>query len=77
MSAEGKSWAVAANVRTTGNSLEVMNRERVAMLPQTSLFDVTPDGKGVLTVQQSDSRVQLVVITNWIPQLRTRLAGSK
>jgi serine/threonine-protein kinase len=71
---DGKMWAVAATVAATGNSLHVVNRERVATLP-SAMFDVTPDGNRILAVQPSDSRVQLFVATNWLPQLRARLAG--
>ena len=71
---DGKTWAVAATVAESGNSFQVVNRERITALPST-LFDVTPDGNRVLAVQPSDSRVQLFVTTNWLPQLRARLAG--
>ena len=71
---DGKTWAVAATILASGNSLQVVNRERFAALPST-LFDVTPDGNRILAVQPSDSRVQLFVTTNWLPQLRARLAG--
>jgi serine/threonine protein kinase/Tol biopolymer transport system component len=73
--ANAGSWVVAATVRATGNALEVVNRERVAALPETRVFDVTPDGDRVLVIQPSESRVRLVVTTNWLPQLRARLAG--
>jgi Tol biopolymer transport system component len=72
---DGRTWVAAANVRSSGASLEVVNRERVVPLPQTSVFDVTPDGNRVLTIEDGDSRPQLVVMTNWFPQLRARLAG--
>jgi Tol biopolymer transport system component len=74
-SADGRGALVAAQLKTIGNSVEVVKRDRVVALPQAGLFDVAPDGKHVLTLQQSDSRVQLVVTTNWIPQLRARLAA--
>jgi Tol biopolymer transport system component len=70
----GRSSVAAATVKASGNSLEVVTRERIAALPQTRMFDVTPDGSRILTVQQSDNR-QLVVRTNWLPRLRARLAG--
>ena len=72
---DGKTWAVAATVVASGNLLHVVNRERITALPST-LFDVTPDGTRILAVQPSDSRVQLFVATNWLPQLRARLAVS-
>jgi TolB protein len=72
---DGASWVAAATIRATRNSLEVVSRERIAALPQTFAFDVAPDGNRVLTAQQIDSRVQLVVTTNWLPRLRARLAG--
>ena len=71
---DGTTWAVAATVAAGGTSLRVVNRERIAPLPST-LFDVTPDGTRILAVQRSDSRVQLFVTTNWLPQLRARIAG--
>jgi serine/threonine-protein kinase len=71
---DGKASAVAATVAPDGNRLQVVHRERIAALPST-LFDVTPDGDRILAVQPSDSRVQLFVTTNWLPQLRARLAG--
>jgi Tol biopolymer transport system component len=70
---DGKTWGVAATVSASGNSLLVVNRERIVALPST-LFDVTPDGNRVLAVQPSDSRVQLFVTMNWLPQLRARFA---
>ena len=68
---------MAAEVRPSGNALEVTNRERIAMLLRTDAFDVAPDGKSVLTMQESDNRVQIFVTTNWLPQLRARLAGHR
>jgi serine/threonine protein kinase/Tol biopolymer transport system component len=70
-----RNWVKSATVTSSGNSLDVVAHERILALPETGLFDVSPDGNRILGVQQSDSRVQLIVTTNWLPQLRARLAG--
>ena len=71
---DGKTWAEVATIAPSGTSIVVTKRERFVMLPSIK-FDVTPDGNRILAVQPSYSRVQLFVTTNWLPQLRARLAG--
>jgi serine/threonine-protein kinase len=44
-------------------------------------FDVTPDGPRVLMIRSNDdtpaTRLQLVLVQNWITEMREKLAGSK
>jgi Tol biopolymer transport system component len=68
---------VVAHVSPTTTGLHVVKRERILTLREGGVYDVVPDGRQVLVVQQGDSRVQLVVTTNWTSQLRARLAGVK
>ncbi len=71
----GRRWAVAANLRASGNVLEVASRERMVPLPQTRAFDVAPDDERILVPEPSLDRIQLMVTTNWLPSLRARVAG--
>jgi Tol biopolymer transport system component len=68
---------VVAHVSPTTTGLHVVKRERILTLREGGVYDVAPDGRQVLVAQQGDSRVQLVVTTNWTSQLRARLAGVK
>ncbi|HJU69726.1 MAG TPA: protein kinase [Gemmatimonadaceae bacterium] len=71
----GRRWAVAASLRASGNTLEVVTRESLVPLPQTRAFDVAPDDERILVPQPSTDRIQLMVTTNWLPSLRARVAG--
>ena len=71
----GRAWVMAANLRASGDALEVRSRDRVVPLPQSHAFDVAPDDERILVPQPSLDRVQLMVTTNWLPRLRGRLAG--
>ncbi|MEX2154294.1 MAG: protein kinase [Gemmatimonadaceae bacterium] len=68
---------VVAHVSATQNALHVVKRERLFALGAGGVYDVAPDGKQVLMLRQSDTRVRLIVTTNWLDQLRARLAGLK
>ena len=40
-------------------------------------FDVTPDGGRFLGVVPVDEGMQVVVVTNWIQEMRDRLSGAR
>jgi serine/threonine-protein kinase len=40
-------------------------------------FDVAPDGRHFVMIKQGDDETQVVVIVNWVEELRARLAGKK
>ena len=71
----GKPWVNVAQLRASGNALEVASRERVVPLHQTRAFDVAPQDERILVSQPSLDRVQLMVTTHWLPSLRARIAG--
>jgi Tol biopolymer transport system component/tRNA A-37 threonylcarbamoyl transferase component Bud32 len=75
-SAEALSSVAAVTLGKDGDQAVVLSRERVGRIPGHGLYDMAPDGK-ILTLQQSESRVHLVVTTNWFPELRARLTGTK
>jgi Tol biopolymer transport system component len=77
-SAEARESLVAVRLSLGGGGDQalVLSRERVGQIPAHGLYDITPDNR-ILTLQLSESRVQLVVTTNWFPELRARLTGTK
>jgi serine/threonine-protein kinase len=68
----GGSLAVAT-VRAAGASLTVTKREQVPGTHSISLYDVAPDGKGILIAQTSGAYKQIVVTTNWLSTVRAHL----
>ena len=66
----------AARLTPRNGALEVTSRQRVAAIP-SSVYDVAPDGKHILAMQESDSHVQLVVVTNWLGRLKAQLKGAR
>jgi serine/threonine-protein kinase len=67
---------MAVTVKTDGGSLTVNKPERVAELHGATLYDLAPDGR-ILIAQPSDAHKQIVVTTNWLPQLRARLSTGR
>ena len=73
--ARGSVFAVRLN--RSGDQAKVVSREAIAPIPANGLYAIGPDDRRILTLQLSESRVSLVVTTNWFPELRARLAGTK
>jgi Tol biopolymer transport system component len=70
----GRGALFVAPVRFGRAGLEVGERRRVLWLGEGGVFDVHPDGKHVVLLEDSGARIRLVVTTNWVAQLRARLA---
>jgi hypothetical protein len=66
-----------ARTQSAANSITVQQPQRVAALGEGGVYDVSPDGSRAVILGEGDSRVQLVVTSNWIAQLRARIDASK
>jgi Tol biopolymer transport system component len=76
-SALGHGSLFVARTQSAANSITVQQPQRVAALGEGGVYDVSPDGARAVILGEGDSRVQLVVTSNWIAQLRARIQASK
>jgi serine/threonine-protein kinase len=66
-----------AVVRQTGATLEVVSRRPMpaSFGVLSDAYDVTPDGRQVLTMMDSDEPLHYVVVKNWSTEFRARIRG--
>lgn len=76
-SALGRGSLFVAGINATSTGPIVQKPQRVVALEEGGVYDISPDGGQVLMLGEGDSRVQLVVTSNWIAQLRARIEGTK
>ena len=65
---------VAVRLDLSADHVVARERARVAVLP-SSAYDIAHDGR-ILGLPISFSRMRIVVTTNWVSELRARLAGA-
>ena len=70
--ADGSGSLFAAQLEVNATGVKVVRQERVTSIAAGSYYDVGPDGS-VLRLEPTDGGVQVVVTTNWLPQLRAKL----
>ena len=70
--ADGSGSLLAAHLEVNATGVKVVRQNRVTSIAAGSLYDVGPDGS-VLRLEPTDAGVQVVVTTNWLPQLRAKL----
>jgi hypothetical protein len=70
--ADNSGYLVRAQLRFTGDGVEVVRRDSIAPLTAGPLYDVAEDGT-VVRLEPIPSASQVVVKTNWLPDLRAKL----
>jgi serine/threonine-protein kinase len=78
----GTKLMVTSIVTGPGNSLTIGNRRELfdvayAGHPYHQNFDVTRDGKSFVMIQPDDQDRKVVVILNWMAEVRRQLAASR
>jgi Tol biopolymer transport system component len=73
----GRGSLFVARTKATPSGIAVQQPQRVAALGEGGVYDISPDGSHAVMFAEGDSRVQLVVIANWIAQVRARIDASK
>jgi dipeptidyl aminopeptidase/acylaminoacyl peptidase len=74
-------WLLAARV-VTAPSFAVLGRDTLFDAPYTSdlfhpNYDVAPDGKSFVMIRPVEQDRQLIMVVNWIQELRQRTRGDK
>jgi eukaryotic-like serine/threonine-protein kinase len=74
-------WLLAARV-VTSPSFAVLGRDTLFDAPYTSdlfhaNYDVAPDGKSFVMIRPVEQERQLIMVVNWIEELRQRTKGAK
>jgi serine/threonine-protein kinase len=72
VAADNSGYLVRAQLRFTGDGVEVVRRDSIAPLTAGPLYDVAEDGT-VVRLEPIPSANQVVVKTNWLPDLRAKL----
>jgi Tol biopolymer transport system component/tRNA A-37 threonylcarbamoyl transferase component Bud32 len=76
-SALGRGSLFVARINATPSAVNVQRPEPLLSLGEGGVYDISPDGTHVVMLGEGDSRVQLVVTSNWIAQLRARIEATK
>jgi Tol biopolymer transport system component len=66
-----------ARISAAPSGVNVQKPDQLLPVEEGGVYDISPDGTHVVMLGEGDSRVQLVVTSNWIAQLRARIDASK
>jgi serine/threonine-protein kinase len=66
-----------ARIKAAPSGVNVQKPDQLLPVQEGGVYDISPDGTHVVMLAEGDSRVQLVVTSNWIAQLRARIDASK
>jgi Tol biopolymer transport system component len=66
-----------ARISAAPSGVNVQKPDQLLPVEEGGVYDISPDGTHVVMLAEGDNRVQLVVTSNWIAQLRARIDASK